>query len=244
MTFALSCCNVVNKTNLSRNSLKSKEIVYNKNDAFKKYIETLPIEKLPYQFIECSTDSLSELEKAGSIGKVLNIKTDLLKRLNDFSDPLFYKIDKNKIHSETESFLDKYYYFLLDNIDIGTEVIFSESYIYKRLQSLNNNIEVILIITQIIDQKPNFINTKGIQIDILTYSTLLHKSINRKRLITTGIGLEDIAYHECFNINTEYNINTKSFMHLEDESTSIEIELKIDLDGQIKILNNEVRITN
>ncbi|WP_103070914.1 hypothetical protein [Aquimarina sediminis] len=238
--FILSCNNSKN-TIASKNSLELNAVSIVDNNFIDK-IRELPIQQLPHEFIDCSTDSLQELEQSNTIIYGLNIETDTLLSLNNFEEPLFYKLVKEKIHNETKSYSEKYYSFLLDYIEENTTVSFSDSYVYKRLDKINENIEVLLIITKIIDNKPNDSRIKGIQIDVITYGTLLQKPIDRKRLITTGIGLEDIAYHECFTIDENYNITTKSFMHLEDEATSIKRKLKVKKDGQIKVLSNDVNV--
>ncbi|QXP58593.1 hypothetical protein [Olleya sp. HaHaR_3_96] len=78
---------------------------------------------------------------------------------------------------------------------------------------------------------------------LFTKRTLLLLGKPTKRLITVGIGLEDIAYYECFNMSSDYEIQTKSFMHLEDESTTIKRNLKINTTGKITSLKPEVTIS-
>jgi len=211
------------------------------NDDFFKKIKKLSIEKFPFDFIDCDTNTLKELEKTGNLETILNIQIDSLISLNSENDALFYPISIKKIHNSTSSFSPKYYYFLLDNKEDKTSVSFSNSYVLKRLKPLNE-IEVLVLITKIYDVKLDETRVIGSQLDLLTYNIQQKKSIDRKRLITVGIGLEDIAYYECFNMSSDYEIQTKSFMHLEDESTTIKRNLKINTTGKITSLKPEVTI--
>jgi len=246
--FLLSCNKIVKKETkiLAPNKKLHFETNYmGINDIFIKKIKSLPIQNLPYEFIKCNTDSLSDLELLEPLYESLQIKTDLLISIEDVrTDSLFYKINIKKINKETKSYAPKYYYFLLDYIEKETVITFSNSFIYKRLLPMGNDIEILLILTKIFDNDYGRQNVRGIQIDILSYNTKLGESINRKRLITTGIGLEDIGYYECFFISNDYRITTKSYMHLEDEATSIIRNLKIDSQGEIKILKQNAKVTD
>lgn len=212
------------------------------NDFINK-VKELPIEKFPFDFIDCDINELNELEKSGPLETILNIKIDSLIPLNKDNDTLFYPISVNKINNNTFSYSPKYYYFLIENKEKDTSVSFSNSYIFKRLKRLNE-IEVVLIISKIYDVKIEVKRVIGTQIDLLTYNIEQKKSIDRERLITVGIGLEDIAYYECFNISSNYEIQTKSFMHLEDESTSITRKLSINTKGEIIVSNPKIIVTD
>jgi len=245
--FILSCNKIVKKETkiLAPNEKLHFETNYKEiNDIFIKKIKSLPIQKLPYEFIECSTNSLSNLELLKPLYRALQINTDSLTLLNPKKDTLFYLLNNERIYNATKTYAPKYYYFLLDNIEKETKITFSNPYIYKRLPPMSNNIEILLIITKIFDNDFGRQNIRGTQIDVISYDTKLGKSINRKRLITTGIGLEDIAYYECFQISNGYDITTKSYMHLEDEATSILRNLEIDFQGKIKILKQNVKVTD
>ena len=240
--FFVSCTDTVKKdveVKKQSSNISFKTKIHLTDNEFVKKIKLIPIEKLPYEFIKCDTDTLSNLEQAKPLYKVLQIKTDSLIQIQTKADTLFYQLNKKKIYSETELYMPKYYYFILD-YDKDILITFSDPFIYKRLQPISNDIEVLLMLTKIFDNDFGRQNVRGIQIDAISYNTKLGKSINRKRLITTGIGLEDITYYECFLINKDYNIVTKSFMHLEDESTSIIRKLKISLDGKIEVLQQKV----
>jgi len=228
---------------ISKSSINKGKEVIAKEDNFTHKLKTLSIESLPYEIGNCKVDDLKSLEQSNVIESLLNIKIDSLILLGDDStDPLFYKMSIEKIHSNTKPYLDKYYSLLLDYVEEDITVMFSHSYIYKRLQYINEKIEVFLVITQIINNKSGYMHNKGIQIDLMTYNTEMHKSIDRKRLITTGIGLEDIGYYECFSVDKNYTINIKSYTSIEGESTEITKKMTINSNGILgeEIINGKI----
>lgn len=219
------------------NTPVKKEVVNDKNvvlgqDNFITTIEKYPSDTL-YEF--CNKDVVLEQKLLQKIYNHINLNTDSLKILNPEEDKLLYKTSIDTINKETLKYYPSYYYFLLENKDDDVKQReFSKNYLLKKINSNFKHIKLILLFNKLEEYYPYSKEKSciGYNIDILTYHTIEKRLIDRKRLITSGIGLEDISYHECFVINLN-NIITYSYYSLEDEGTFIEREMVINENGEI-----------
>ncbi|CAA0158867.1 hypothetical protein TM902_380002 [Tenacibaculum maritimum] len=233
--FIVACkTNKENKLNSPSTAIKQK------TNKLKGLIKSVKRKKLT-EF--CSEDLVLNQKTINRINNYINFSLDSLKVLDFKEEKLLYTTSINIVNADTKNYQPSYYYFLLENKDDDVnEIYFSENYLYKKVQSSFYNIDLLILFNKII-QKSNTdeLNTIGYNMDILTYDNVKEKLIDRKRLITSGIGLEDVSYHECFVLSSE-KITSYSYNSLEDESTFVKREMMIRKDGIIIIRKPTIKV--
>lgn len=139
------------------------------------------------------------------------------------------------INKLTAPYLDSYYYLLINESNI------SEYSFYKRLQPINDNIEVFLS-KSVITKNENEIRGAIIKLNVF--------DVQKKRVISSylirisGIGIGDEIFIEGFEIDENYTINIKSYTSVEGESIEIKKKVSINANGYLGTEIIDVRITS
>ena len=195
------------------------------------------IQPLPFEFESYLLRSLSN--RSEYMNAIYLIKyaepNKNIPTLNNLYKELNLKISVNSINDDTKSFLPEYYGFL---INYGGQSSFSNSSFYKRLPNVNKGIEVFIAVTKI--KSPESENYTGIVFNLVTFNVTKNKIIDNKRILTAGIGLEDISYYEGFTILKNFEIRIKSYQTMEDGRTELSRKLIVNPNGKIKVLENKV----
>lgn len=195
------------------------------------FLQDQQIETFPFSFGEFI---LSSLEERSKYDELLNATINQSFNSDDFIKELKLKTILSDINKDTKPLLPKHYHFLLE---YGGNCSFSSTALFKRLPPIKD-IEVFLTITKILQAESK--NPCGIILDLITYDTDKASIISKQRIITAGIGLEDITYREGFLIDSNYEIKVKGYVSMEDGKSIIERTVKVSKDGVVKVLNNKV----
>ncbi|CAM1355914.1 hypothetical protein [Tenacibaculum ascidiaceicola] len=193
----------------------------------------------------CDKDVVKGQNAIESIKYYTKLNTDTLNILNPNEDRLLYKTTVKKINSLTKNYQPSYYYFLLENKDEDIKkTFFSENYLYARVKSNYKEIDFFILLNKIFDEtKEGDTSAIGYNLELLTYNNIQNKLIDRVRLVTSGIGLEDVSYHECFTINSD-NIIVYSYNSIEDESIFIRREISIKVNGTFHEKEAKVEVSD
>ncbi|MCO7186449.1 MULTISPECIES: hypothetical protein [Tenacibaculum] len=241
LLFLTQCTTNVNKKEDKGNANKEEvKKSGNKSFAYKvKFIENKIFEN------NCDKDIVEEQNTIKNIEYYIQLNTDSLNVLSPDEDRLLYKTTIEKINSSTKKYQPSYYYFLLENKDEDIKrTFFSENYLYERVKSNYKEIDFFILLNKIFDETiEGDISPIGYNLELLTYNNIQNKLIDRVRLITSGIGLEDVSYHECFTIDSN-NIIVYSYNSMEDESIFIRREIMLKEDGMFHENKAKVEVSN
>ncbi len=180
----------------------------------------------------CTKESVINQSLINNIYEKINLNTDSLDVLSPTEDKIMYVNTIDRINKQTKLYKPSYYYFILENKDNNIKrTFFSQNYLYEKNKSTYSNIDLLIVFSKILDETDTGeYNKVGYNFDLISYDNQEQKLIDRVRLITSGIGLEDITYHECFNIESN-KITTYSYNSIEDESIFIKRVIIINSNG-------------
>lgn len=179
-------------------------------------LQNQPITPLPFSFAEYLFDSLEN--KEGQYMDELRENYFYYKQSIDlFSNTKIqslFQIDTTSIFTNGNLQEDYYYLYFDCKCSISTP------YFLNRLPKLDTITEVFLTLSIIRTET----HDRGVVITLYFFDTISNKVIEKKNILTAGLGGEDIPYYEGFVIQEDYSINTYSYTN--DEVIGIETRIK------------------